>query len=265
MNIQVNLNQKYMYTSNTIRPKTVAELFPVDFGVDFDLESNGVDLSNKDSVNEHYESAAEKMTDSISGYGFDDEYAQVFHLTELVHFSKAHPPKPEDAVSDDQIKTIDDYLEIPYAHCGNKSLALSMLFNEFDIEHSVISYSDINGWAHGFTEVTLQGRKEIFCPTFNMWMSTNTDQLMANPFTPRRYMCMYSPAYYSASKDEDFYDEHIGDYVDQRGHTTKKYNIEWFSMIGMYPLVPPIYTLTRDGEQIYDIRKDNRFSFVKTQ
>jgi len=261
--IQIDLKKPYNYATNSIFPHKAVELMPINTGIDYNLSNLGITISDVESIKKYFESVKDRLVSLLATYGFSEEYAAPFFLMELVHNSKEHPPKPEDAVPGGDVKSLEDYDNIAYAHCGNKSNAMGALCKAFGLEYDTISYRDIQSWAHSFIEVLVEGKKEIFCPAFNMWINFSHADVIENPFRDRRYLYFYSPAHFSMSKNGDSFDKTIGKYITEKGHTTKKYNLTWFSLMGISTLVPPIHTLHKNGELVYDITKDPRFNLIQ--
>jgi len=198
----------------------------------------------------------------------DEELALLFFLTNLVHISKYYPPRGVE--QEDEFNSIDSYYKnMKYAHCGHKAKLLEIFLDTLNRykKYRVILYKDINNWAHSFVEVSCNGKQYLFCPTFNMFLNTDINNLIKNPWIPREVLYLYSQEYYKSNLNNTSYEEFYSLRVDSNLHTTLKYNREWFAFIGFYPWIPPIYSLTEinnDKERIiYDIQKDKRFKFIK--
>lgn len=122
------------------------------------------------------------------------------------------------------------------------------------------------GWAHGFCEVKMSEADNwnILDATFNCYFDIGVDEIIADFYHPRKVLFFESNELYIDESKE--HDEFMSTQVNEQLHTTYKYNIQWFSSMGFYPLVPPIlhfHCTDKNGSQtLYDIRADKRIQFV---
>jgi hypothetical protein len=258
----VSISQPYKYTSSYVRPLGVKELFP------FRIKSDLNDLAfSDDEVKKRCEGEFEKLKSGIEEElderGLDRGLALAFFLTHIAHISKLFPPRGvEQAQEYDSIESY--YKNMEFAHCAHKSdllYRILSLFSMYDL--SQISYSNIHGWSHGFVELVHEEKRYIFCPTFNMFMDVGVEDFIDNPWCSRTILYLYSEEFYKSSLDSSAYEEYYQKRVDENAHTTIKYNRDWFAFTGFFPLIPPSHKFHRDGKEIYDVQKDNRFIFTK--
>lgn len=195
--------------------------------------------------------------------GLDINLSLYLFLSDFIHKSKHYPPR-----NTKETQTFNNLYEyftrLNYAHCGQKPYALRLLLKEFGLQSRVISYSDLFGWAHGFLEIKVQDKWQILDPTFNMFFNIGVEDIIKDPYCPRKILSLYSNEFYTDSTNT--HQNFIQTIIDENTHTTFKYNKEWFMFMGFYSFVPPIlyYHLVENENRstLYDIRQDKRYTFV---
>ncbi len=101
----------------------------------------------------------------------------------------------------------------------------------------------------------------ILDPTYNLYFDIGIENIIENPYCHRKVLHLYSDEFYtdSTQKHENF----ICTQIDANTRTTHKYNKEWFSFMGFYPFVPPIWYFhehfSKETITLYDIRNDSRY------
>ncbi|MGP1450228.1 MAG: hypothetical protein ACTTJS_03760 [Wolinella sp.] len=259
----VSVSEKYGYGSPRIRPLLVRELFPIKI-----IPSASVlEFSSTEEFIERVSEDFKRLQSTIDAELRERNMLHggaslVVYLNDVVHRSKSYPPR--NVVEDGEFGDIASYFKnLTFAHCGHKPKVLKMILDLFGIKSRVIEYSDLLGWEHGFVEVILGETCWIFCPTFNMVLDTNINELVENPWRARTFLPLYSDEFYAQEIGECQYDSFYRGICDELGHITYRYNREWFSAIGLYSLVPPIYRFVCDGEVLYDVADDKRFMFTE--
>jgi hypothetical protein len=84
--------------------------------------------------------------------------------------------------------TFVDYLKAPASHCGPQSIYQSRLMSAFGLNWRIVA---ILSGLHGWVEVKIDGRWEIFDATSNVWINQSSFELLKSE--PRKYRKFYMP------------------------------------------------------------------------
>lgn len=256
----VEVSRVYNYTPMAIRPLLTKEIFPLRIFLDDSLFEVQGEEAFMERLQEEIARLREEVQQELVERGLDLEMADILICNEVAHRSKPYPPRGVEV--GESVSSIEHYLRsFVYAHCSHKPQFLKLLLDRLGIEGRVIDYQDIQGWGHSFLEAKVKGEYQIFCPTFNMFLPFNIDQIIDDPYRRRYVLYLYSKEFYATAQVGE-YEEFYQSIVDEQEHVSYRYNREWFARLGLYPFVPPIYEFVCEGEVLYDVRGDSRFRFV---
>ena len=276
--MQIDTKKQYVYTSSAIRPSLIQEYFPMRIEANKKIFATPLlipppPIFNKkeslkflrdllENLSNDFSKQQGKIAKELSQRGIPKELALSLYLSDFIHKSKPYTPRNlQENVSFTNL--IEYFIKLKYAHCGQKPYALKMLLKEFDISSRVISYSDLFGWTHGFLQVEIKNKWQILDPTFNVYFNIGVEDIIQNPYCERKILSLWSNEFYVDKSN--FYENFIKTQIDEKAHTTFKYCREWFMFMGFYAFVPPILYFHENIEgkaiELYDIRKDRRYSF----
>lgn len=96
----------------------------------------------------------------------------------------------------EMVANLRGFVEQGVAHCGGYALAQELLYREWGLKHRNLTF-DV-GW-HGWVEVEVAGRWELFDATTALWFDVSMTELVAGQ--PRHFRRFYSPLDDSARPD----------------------------------------------------------------
>ncbi|WP_022852262.1 hypothetical protein [Limisalsivibrio acetivorans] len=265
----INMNTTYNYYSREIRPSVIVEVFPARLP-EADLEplkQLDDDAGLAARMEEMYDSVKDEVDSALEGRGFSDSQQKILFFTDLLHRAVPFTPmgKRETAANKSVPQSLREYLDAPFAGCDVKAESLLKLLKTLDIKCRYVQFADTQNWSHAFMEVDTGDGYEMYCPTFNLWMKTNIDEIIEDPWRTRKFMELYSSEFCLDTPfgDDNGFEEFIDEQADANDHTVFKYNRSWFTCMGYYPMVPPSVLFQVDYKPYYDMRKDDRYLFVK--